>query len=78
MKACDSCCDVLKTVREQWMTAKQIADETERDEQGVMKWCRQLEGHGILVSRKSPNKPPRGVAPSEFRLAPQWGGKADQ
>jgi hypothetical protein len=71
---------LLKFLRDQWATEKEIRVGLLWGKNTVWIWLRELADNGILVQRTrtfDEDHRVRGYAPKEYALAPEWGGKVE-
>lgn len=78
LRACRAA-ELLKFLRDQWATEKEIRVGLLWGKNTVWIWLRELTDNGILVQRTrtfDEDHRVRGYAPQEYALAPEWGGVA--
>ena len=73
MTAAQRACEILKLLRDQPMSAPELALELGIKSDPTRVWLREMADNGLLVTAQGPcNK--SGPYPQVFWLSPQWGG----
>lgn len=75
MTAPETACELIKLLRAAWMDRPTIAAALGVSQHTSDRWVSEYARQGLLVERPSSRRPPRGIAPGEFTLAPEWGGQ---
>lgn len=73
MTGADRFCEMLKLLRSDAMSSRQLAEEIGAGEDRTMARLKDMEARGLLCSGVGP-KSPRGSPPTVFWVSPQWGG----
>lgn len=68
--------EMMKVAREEWLTNWEIVDAVGIDRKTAVTWTKEMEAQGLLLARTRVKQSGRGVAPREYTLTPEWGGKA--
>lgn len=75
MRPWERAAEILIACRPGWFSAREVAEAVEMDEQNAMAWLKGLESRGVLAMRTSPDKPVKGIAPTQFTVTKAWGGQ---
>jgi hypothetical protein len=69
-------CEVFKATRSSWLTRAELAKATGCSVMAAGNWADEYAAQGILQQRQREKRDGvTGYAPTEFTLAPAWGGQ---
>ena len=77
MTKAETVCELFKLLRVQWRTRAEIERDLGMDGPAVTKWVTEFTANGMFSARQRQYSAGPGTKPTEFCLAPEWGGKAE-